>query len=59
MENVETYVIPMTSDTKKEKDIFRVGKHEFVSSGGNTWEWEITKDARKALLEYHTTKPNT
>jgi len=58
MEKVETYVIPMTNDSKKEKDIFRIGKHEFVSSNGNTWEWEITKEARKALLEYHTTKPN-
>jgi len=54
----ETYVIPITNDTKKDKDIFRIGQHESVCSSGVTWEWEITKEARKALLDYHTSKPN-
>jgi len=58
MNENETFVIPITDDTKKDNDIFRVGKHESVSSKGTIWEWEITKEARRALLEYHTNKPN-
>ena len=58
MSEVETFVIPMSEKTKQE-DIFRIGKHSIKLAHNDTIvEWEITPEAKKALLELHTQKPN-
>jgi len=58
MSEVETFIIPMTENTK-ERDIFKVGKHSIKLAHNDTIvEWEITPEARNALLELHTIKPN-
>lgn len=31
----------------------KVTKREFVDSNGNSWEWEESEEARKAILALH------
>jgi len=58
MSEIETFVIPMSEKTKQE-DIFKIGKHSIKLDHNDTvFEWEITSEAKKALLDLHTQKPN-
>lgn len=50
-EKLETFTIFMT-EKFKERDPFKVGKHSLKLKHNDTqFEWEITPEARKALLE--------
>ena len=33
-------------------------KRQFVSTKGDTWEWEETPELKEALRKLHTKKPN-
>ena len=53
-DELETFTIPMTDKFKEEKDPFKVGKHSKKLKHNDTeFEWEITPEARKAILKLH------
>jgi hypothetical protein len=54
-DSLETIIVPR----KKISDIYSLGKHSITLKDEKTIvEWEITAEAKKALLDFHYHKPN-
>lgn len=54
-DSLKTIIIPR----KKTNDIYSLGKHSITLKDEKTIvEWEITAEAKKALLDFHCQKPN-